>query len=466
MAFRVALDERAPEHADDVAAFEQREIERDLRDLAGRKADHQKAPLPGDRAQRGFGVRPADRIVDHVGALAAGDAAQRLLQVFLRVVDRRRRRRARLQNASLSSDDAQAITRAPISLPISIAASPVPPEAPSTASVSPALSLRAVLQRMQRGAVDHRDAGGAVEVERVGDLHHALRGDRDLLARRAEAAIAEHAVARRQARHARADALHHAGEFGGGRERKRRLELVFAGDDQRVEEIERRGLRSRRPLRRGRARGRAGRRIRDRRGRRSGCRGWLSWRALHSRNWARTLGRPEQRAVTSARKRAARAGRGAFTLPISPVISMTSGALGEAGGPMTTNSRVSIDSARAGGGGRPVDGRRRRSRARPPSRPSPPRSPRPKSETKSAAAEAGASKPRRAPRPGGAQPSLLGQFGDWGAYTATNGGKKVCYALAKPVLAGDRAGRTGRAIRPTSSSRRGRPRTCATRSRS
>ena len=41
----------------------------------------------------------------------------------------------------MSSDDAQAITRAPISLPISIAASPVPPEAPSTASVSPDLSL-------------------------------------------------------------------------------------------------------------------------------------------------------------------------------------------------------------------------------------------------------------------------------------------------------------------------------------
>ena len=31
-----------------------------------------------------------------------------------------------------------------------------------------------------------------------------------------------------------------------------------------------------------------------------------------------------------------------------------------------------------------------------------------------------------------AQATLLGQFGDWGAYTAANGGKKLCYALAKP----------------------------------
>jgi invasion protein IalB len=31
-----------------------------------------------------------------------------------------------------------------------------------------------------------------------------------------------------------------------------------------------------------------------------------------------------------------------------------------------------------------------------------------------------------------AQATLLGQFGDWGAYTATPGGQKVCFALAKP----------------------------------
>ena len=37
-----------------------------------------------------------------------------------------------------------------------------------------------------------------------------------------------------------------------------------------------------------------------------------------------------------------------------------------------------------------------------------------------------------APAIGGAQPTLLGQYGDWGAYTANPGGKKVCFALAKP----------------------------------
>src|SRR6202158_2943156 len=42
-------------------------------------------------------------------------------------------------------------------------------------------------------------------------------------------------------------------------------------------------------------------------------------------------------------------------------------------------------------------------------------------------------------KPAKAEPTeqavLLGQFGDWGAYEATPGGKKVCFALAKPASA-------------------------------
>jgi invasion protein IalB len=33
------------------------------------------------------------------------------------------------------------------------------------------------------------------------------------------------------------------------------------------------------------------------------------------------------------------------------------------------------------------------------------------------------------------QAVLLGQFGDWGAYKASPGGKKVCFALSKPTAA-------------------------------
>jgi invasion protein IalB len=36
-----------------------------------------------------------------------------------------------------------------------------------------------------------------------------------------------------------------------------------------------------------------------------------------------------------------------------------------------------------------------------------------------------------------AQATLLGQFGDWGAYTASPGGQKICFALSKPVSSKD-----------------------------
>jgi invasion protein IalB len=47
------------------------------------------------------------------------------------------------------------------------------------------------------------------------------------------------------------------------------------------------------------------------------------------------------------------------------------------------------------------------------------------------AAKPAAAKPEAAAAVG-AEPTLIGQFGPWGAYTATPNGKKVCFALAKP----------------------------------
>jgi hypothetical protein len=54
------------------------------------------------------------------------------------------------------------------------------------------------------------------------------------------------------------------------------------------------------------------------------------------------------------------------------------------------------------------------------------------------AAKPTAAKPPAKPEPaataavGGAEPTLIGQYGTWGAYTATPNGRKVCFALAKP----------------------------------
>lgn len=65
--------------------------------------------------------------------------------------------------------------------------------------------------------------------------------------------------------------------------------------------------------------------------------------------------------------------------------------------------------------------------------------PAPKAAAKPAAAAAKtAAKPESKPAAvpaavaGGAEPTLIGQFGTWGAYSAAPNGKKVCFALAKP----------------------------------
>jgi hypothetical protein len=77
-------------------------------------------------------------------------------------------------------------------------------------------------------------------------------------------------------------------------------------------------------------------------------------------------------------------------------------------------------------------------KAKPAKQKSAPKTSEKKSETKGEAKSAPAKKGNGGPAttaavPAGAgQPTLLGQYGDWGAYTANSGGRTLCYALAKP----------------------------------
>ena len=62
----------------------------------------------------------------------------------------------------------------------------------------------------------------------------------------------------------------------------------------------------------------------------------------------------------------------------------------------------------------------------------------PREAPKAAAPKAAAPAPKAEAKPavpsvGGVEPTLIGQFGGWGAYTAMPNGKKVCFALAKPT---------------------------------
>lgn len=64
--------------------------------------------------------------------------------------------------------------------------------------------------------------------------------------------------------------------------------------------------------------------------------------------------------------------------------------------------------------------------------PAPKAAAKPAAKTASKTAAKPESKQAAAAVAGGAEPTLIGQFGTWGAYAAAPNGKKVCFALAKP----------------------------------
>ena len=130
------------------------------------------------------------------------------------------------------------MTRAPMAWPISTAARPTPPAAPRTASVSPGLQPRPVLQRVQRGAVSHDQAGRLLIGDAVGNAQQALGAQGDALATAAMAREGRDALADPPLRHALAERLDPAGAFGARREGQLRPELVFARKHQRIEEIQ------------------------------------------------------------------------------------------------------------------------------------------------------------------------------------------------------------------------------------
>ena len=65
----------APEDAGHFGAPEQQKIERNFRDLARRKADDEKPPLPRERANERLRGFAADAVVNDIGAVAAGQCA-------------------------------------------------------------------------------------------------------------------------------------------------------------------------------------------------------------------------------------------------------------------------------------------------------------------------------------------------------------------------------------------------------
>ena len=164
----------APEHAADIATLQQRQIERHLRNIAGGKSDHQKAAFPRDRAQRCLGIAAADRVENNVGALAAGEPPQAFLEIFGGVVQAElgamRFGEFKLFLRRCAGDHLEAHQLAEFACGQTRAA--------GGAEHRQGLArfrAGAIFQRMQRGAVNDDDAGGAIEIQIVGNFDDGIR---------------------------------------------------------------------------------------------------------------------------------------------------------------------------------------------------------------------------------------------------------------------------------------------------
>src|SRR6516162_1504372 len=228
----------APGDAADVAAFKEREIEGNFRNFAGGKSDHEIAAEPAERTQRRLGIAAADRIVNYIDAALAAKFFERAAKVLTVVVHG-------FIGAVLASEDELVVRRSAGDDTRAHDLADFDAREPGAAGGAEddkrlaGLERGPLAQSIERGAISHRQASGAFEGELIGDFGQTLRGHRDNLARGAPAAIARDAIPGSEISDAAADALDNAGELRAGRKRKWRLVLVLAGDDQRVEKVER-----------------------------------------------------------------------------------------------------------------------------------------------------------------------------------------------------------------------------------
>ncbi len=130
------------------------------------------------------------------------------------------------------------MTRAPIALPSSTAARPTPLGCAEHEKALARPDLRAVFQRVMRGAVGHQEGRRGDEIHFVGDRRYPRFVERDFLGKAAPAAGADDAVADLHPGDALANLDDLAGDLAARREGQRRLELIFVFDDQHVGEID------------------------------------------------------------------------------------------------------------------------------------------------------------------------------------------------------------------------------------
>ncbi len=190
----MSLSKRAPEHADHRGALEQDQVDGQFRNAAAGEADDQQAAVPGDAADGLVEKVAADRVVDHVGAVAIGEAFDFVLEAGFAVVDQFVRACVsgdfEFLGAAGGGDDAGAEGFADFYGGQADAAGCTEHQQGFAG-----LQAGALCEGVHGGAVGHAECGRRGEVHALWNRQHVVVGHGDLLGKAAPASEGHDAVA-------------------------------------------------------------------------------------------------------------------------------------------------------------------------------------------------------------------------------------------------------------------------------
>ena len=234
---RLALRERTPEHPHDRSAFEQGQVDRQFGNAAAGEAHDQQASVPGDGADGLVEEIAADRVVDHVCAVAVGEAFDFILEVGVGVVDEFVGTCVfgdfKFLCRACSGDDACTQRLADFHRSQADAAGCAEHQQGFAG-----LKVGALFEGVHRGAIGHAEGGGYGEVHAFGNGQHVVVRHGDLLCEAAPAGEGHDAVAGFEVGDFFPDRRDHACRLAAWRKGEGRFELVFAFDDEGVWKVD------------------------------------------------------------------------------------------------------------------------------------------------------------------------------------------------------------------------------------
>ncbi|MNJ53209.1 hypothetical protein D3C77_485890 [compost metagenome] len=231
----------APEHPEHRRTLEQRQVHRQLGDASAGKPDHQQPAIPGDTAHRLVKQVATHRVVDHIGAIAAGQAFDLVLEAGFAVVDQL------VGTGSLGHGQLLGTAGCGNHPRAHGFANFHRRQADTAGSTEhqqgfPGLELAALAERMHRGAVGHAEGRSGGEVHLRWNRQYVIGRHRHLFGKTAPPGQGHDPVADLQVASLFAHGADHASGFATRREWQWWLELVLAFDDQGVGKVDPGGL--------------------------------------------------------------------------------------------------------------------------------------------------------------------------------------------------------------------------------